>query len=341
GAGFNPGYILSAQLFTYGSPNFTNDVTVDEILRPNADENYSRFNPICNNPSIVIKNVGSSTLTSLTIKYGIKNGTPQYYNWTGSLDFLQTETVDLDSMTWGGSTSNQDNIFEVVVSNPNSVADQNVWNDTLRSTVNFTPVYPNQFRLAFRTNSAANETTYQIRDDQGVLLYSNQMPLSANTLYMDTFNFAPGCYEFRMTDSGKDGLSFFANGDGNGYARFMQTNGTASWITSFQADFGTSIVHHFTVGFATGVDENKKSEATFDIYPNPTTGRVTVTYRVAENEEVKLDIFNLQGQLLKRHVEPGGNQVKFELDVTDLPSGLYIVQMSTTDQKVVRKLVRQ
>jgi Peptide-N-glycosidase F, C terminal/Secretion system C-terminal sorting domain len=340
GAGFNPGYILSTQLFTYGNPNFTNDATVEEIIKPNADENYSRFNPICNYPIVVIKNTGSAPLTSLTIKYGIKNGTQQYFNWVGSLDFLETIAVTLDSMTWGGSTTNQDNIFEVVVSNPNGVADQYPYNDTLRSRVTFTPVYPSQFRMVFRTNSAGSETTWRVLDENGNVLYSRLTGLSANTLYTDTMNFAPGCYELRINDTGKDGLNFPYNSDGVGYARFVQTNGTSSWIKSFEANFGTSVVHYFTVGFATSINENT-DEATFELYPNPTSGRITVAYRVNDNDEVILEIFNLQGQLLKRHVQPGGNLVKFDLDVTDLPSGLYIVQMSTPDQKVVRKLIRE
>jgi hypothetical protein len=341
GAGFNPGYIMSAQLFTYGAPNFTNDATVDEILKPNADANYSRFNPICNNPVVVIKNTGSATLTSLTIKYGIKNGTPQYYNWTGSLGFLQTEAVNLDSITWGGSSTNENDKFEVVVSNPNGVADQYPWNDTLRSTVTFTPVYPAQFRMVFKTNLAPSETSWQITDDQGNVLFSRQPPLTGSTVYTDTMNFAPGCYKLKITDTGKDGLSFFANSDGTGYARFVQTDGTSSWIKSFEPDFGTSVEHYFTVGFATGVDEAKKVEASFDLYPNPSSGRVTVTCRVGENEDVKLDIYNLQGQLVKKHLQPGGNFVKFDIDVTDLAPGLYIVQMTTADQKAVRKLIRQ
>ncbi len=341
GAGFNPGYILSAQLFTYGQPNFTNDATVDEILKPNADLNYSRFNPICNNPIVVIKNTGSAPLTSLTIKYGIRNGTPQYYNWTGLLNFLETESVSLDSMTWGGSTTNENNIFEVAVSNPNGVQDQYQYNDTMRSTITFTPVYPSQFRMFFRTNNAANETTWKIYDDQGNIVHSSLPSLTANTLYTDTLTFAPGCYEFRMLDAGKDGLSFFANSEGNGYARFVQANGTSNWINSFQADFGTSIVHYFTVGLSTGETEVTKGEETFELYPNPASGSVTVTCRLSEREDVRLDIYNLQGQLVKQHIQPSGNFVKFNMDISDLNPGLYIVQMRTADQKIVRKLIKQ
>jgi hypothetical protein len=339
GAGFNPGYILSAQLFTYGSPNFTTDATVEEILKPNADANYARYNPICNNPIVVIKNGGSDPLTSVTIKYGIRNGTPQYYNWTGSLGFLETATVDLDSMTWGGSTSGEDHIFEVALSNPNGIADQNPYNDTLRSVVNFTPVYPQTFRLFWRTNNAASETSYKIYDESGAILYSSPVPLSANTSYADTFTFAPGCYEFRMTDTGKDGLAFFANSDGTGFARFMQANGTASWIKSFEADFGTSIVHYFTVGFATGISEQKQSSS-FSIYPNPATGNVTIEHSLTQ-DNIRVSVYNVQGQNVLQHLEPSSASGKFDMDVSALPPGIYIVQISAGGATAVKKLVRQ
>ena len=124
GAGFDPGYILSANLITYGTPNFLNDVTVDEIISPNSDMNYARFNPICNRPEIVIRNLGSTTLTSCTINYGIKGGIQQTFSWTGNLNFLSSETVQLGNLAWGSAAGTPDK-FEVSVSNPNGTPDQN------------------------------------------------------------------------------------------------------------------------------------------------------------------------------------------------------------------------
>ena len=46
-SGQNPNYIMAAQLITYSAPNFSVDASMEEILSPNNDFYYNRFNPIC------------------------------------------------------------------------------------------------------------------------------------------------------------------------------------------------------------------------------------------------------------------------------------------------------
>ena len=50
-------------------------------------------------PQVVLKNFGSSTLTSVTIQYRIDNGTLNSFNWTGSLASQATVNVNLPSQT--------------------------------------------------------------------------------------------------------------------------------------------------------------------------------------------------------------------------------------------------
>jgi hypothetical protein len=336
-AGQNPNYIMAAQLITFGAPNFTTDASVEEILAPNNDFYYNRYNPICNNPLIVIKNTGSGTLSSVNIVYGIKGATPSVYNWTGTLGFNQSEQVQLNSIDWN-STSNTPDQFYAYVTDPNGITDQYAYNDTMRTWIKFTPQYPSTIVVMVKTNVAYYETTYNIKDDQGNVIFSNG-PLSASLIFRDTVVLNPGCYTFNMNDSGKDGLSFFANNDGVGYSRLV--NGTGPGVLQFfEADFGTRFSHHFTIGYLLNTPEVKK-ETIFHLFPNPSAGVVTVDIAFPSAESGKIEIFDALGRSVwQENFYKTDNPVMYP-DLSSHPSGIYFVKATTETYTKSMRLVLQ
>ena len=88
------------QLFSYGKPNFANNVEVYDIIAPSDKDEYSRKNPICKDPEIIIRNSGSNTLRSLTINYGLENEEIYTYIWNGKLEFTGKENVTLPNINW-------------------------------------------------------------------------------------------------------------------------------------------------------------------------------------------------------------------------------------------------
>ncbi len=99
-------------------------------------------------PIIQLKNQGSDTLTSVVITYNIDNGTPQSFNWTGSLASLATTTITLPTITTGAGA----HTFYAASSLPNNNPDQDPSNDNTSS--NFTVVgigQPVPFAEGFET----------------------------------------------------------------------------------------------------------------------------------------------------------------------------------------------
>jgi hypothetical protein len=336
GAGFNPGYILSAHLVTYGPLNFQTNASMEQIIAPNSEFEYSRVNPICDKPVVMIRNSGALPLTSCDIVYGIKGGVQQTFNWTGNLFFNETATVTLPALTWGSAGGTPD-VFEAWITNPNGTNDEYLYNDTMRSAVNFTQMLPVQFALLWKTNSAFTETTYQLTDNTGAVLYSNGF-LSPNTIYRDTFNLASGCYTLKISDSGKDGLSFFANSDGVGYARLVNTIGLATVIKYFEADFGTSITYNFTVGYMTSVEEKMK-DIRFGVSPNPTSGMVDINLILPAAENIQIAILNQLGQEVYHETKNNFLQDIFSINLENQPAGMYYVVIQTESGKLTRKLL--
>lgn len=110
----------------------SNDAAVQSITAPTGSSCSTAFTP-----SFVLKNAGTTTLTSTTVTYRTDNGSNQTYNWTGSLTANQTATVTLPAQT--AAVGNH--TFTVIVSSPNGGTDANHSNDSLSSsfTINATP----------------------------------------------------------------------------------------------------------------------------------------------------------------------------------------------------------
>ena len=70
-------------------------------------------------------------------------------------------------------------------------------------------MWPSTIELRFRTNSAPQESSYDIRDDQGNVVFERSN-MSANTQYRDTLELSHGCYSFNVYDTDDDGIAWWA-----------------------------------------------------------------------------------------------------------------------------------
>jgi Peptide-N-glycosidase F, C terminal/Secretion system C-terminal sorting domain/Peptide-N-glycosidase F, N terminal len=326
------GYQIDGQLITYGAPNFTVDAELIAIVAPNKIANNQRFNPICGKPIVVIRNTGSTTLTSLVIDYGVSGTNTQSYTWNGSLAFLETDTVYLPNLlNWYGNAAK----FSATISSPNAGTDQLADNNSL--TVAYVAPIELVADLVFevRTNLAAWETYYELTDANGTV-WLTRSNLANSTNYRDTLHLPPGCYKFRMIDAGKDGLSFWANNSGSGYARIKKATGTI--VKPFVADFGSEIYYEFTVGYNIGMSEPVVDNF-LEVYPNPGTGVFNIDYQ-SESDETEIVILDATGRVIRTEKLQGSNGT-IRVDLSGNPSGLYFVQMRTQNGVVTKRVVLQ
>jgi hypothetical protein len=76
------------------------------------------------------------------------------------------------------------------------------------------------------------------------------------------------------------------------------------------------------------------------VSPNPATGKTSLHFEAANPGEVRLTLIGVSGQVLRtftQSVAAGDNQA--ELDLTNLPTGLYTLQLWKDQQLFLRKLV--
>ncbi len=155
-------------------------------------------------PEVVLRNLGSTTITSATITYQVSGSAAQTYNWTGSLASTQNTIITLPSVT---STAGA-YTFTATVSNPNSGTDQNTANDS--QTSNFT-VIPSgeQVTLTILTDCYGSEVTWDIIDASSNVMASGgpYADVVGGQNEVETICLANGCYTFNIYDSYGDGLN--------------------------------------------------------------------------------------------------------------------------------------
>lgn len=356
GAGFDPSYILSVQLFQYGDYNFDYDLEVLEVIAPSDKFKNNRFNPICDDPKIILKNRGANAVFSADIVYGIKGQSTRYaQKWVGSLDPGQATEVLLSNngFIFTGLTGTEE--FEVEVIEPNGQEDEYTRNNYMVSSFELVPEYDSLVLVFLRTNNAPSETSWEIKNDRDSVVFKSASNLSAGSTYRDTLLFSEGCYTFTLYDSDCDGLSFFANNDGAGTARLFRVGGGGAYVT-FNPDFGCQVSQSFVVGkgYTGPIDtlvppppDTTTSITDLDeldglmIFPNPAEDLLHVRLNSAYKGSYQINVFTIQGTLVIDKQGTSMTRNTASIDVGGLPAGVYFVQVSTSNGRSVRKLVIQ
>lgn len=84
-----------------------------------------------------------------------------------------------------------------------------------------------------------------------------------------------------------------------------------------------------------------KSKA-FTVYPNPGSGEFTVKYDLLKRSDVKINIFDINGSLVKSVVNIADQyegQYHVPLNLNELPNGMYIVSLINNGKQSIERLV--
>jgi hypothetical protein len=198
-------FLIAHQLFTYGPPSFELDAAIDEILAPSSREEYRRLNPVSGDAVVRIRNLGSETLRSLHIAYGLEKGRLSSFEWEGKLPFLAGELVTLPAPDWTGMSAGWR--FAVQLDRPNGREDEHQENDRLAVPVVAPHVLPPEFVIRVETPGfgRAADNSYTITDRDGDVVASRAV-FEDDATYDDRIRLDPGAYTFEFLDREEDGL---------------------------------------------------------------------------------------------------------------------------------------
>ena len=116
-----------------------------------------------------------------------------------------------------------------------------------------------------------------------------------------------------------------------GVAVFLQENVSKEMLQSGDATYDN----------ATGINELKEQTHLLNVYPNPSADKVFVNFYLASKAAVSFTLYNTLGELviLKNISEQASGILQQSFDVQALPSGLYLLEMRTSDERHTQTIV--
>ena len=90
-----------------------------------------------------------------------------------------------------------------------------------------------------------------------------------------------------------------------------------------------------TKSIANAIDFQETSEASFELFPNPSTGSFWI--RNAKVNHGQVTVTNMQGTVVKTQLMEKGQQ---EINLSEVPSGTYFVKLSYDDTVIVKPFVK-
>jgi hypothetical protein len=216
-----------------GYPSFSRDLQLVDIVGVEPT--------LCGLQATVgfaIGNFGSDTLNSTTLTYELNGGTPVVVPYNSQLLPVQTDTLNGIPLTFNPGP----NTLIVYTGGFNGQSDQNTSNDTIVLNINAvgTPAYAT---LDITTDDYGSETTWEVKDGTGNVLYSGGPYTDVNGGQQFSYDFClePGCYDLVVYDSYGDGMCC---GYGNGGFDVSDNNGQS---LASGGSFTTQVTNNFCV----------------------------------------------------------------------------------------------
>lgn len=331
-------YYFYAYLFYYKKPWAKNDVSIEDIIVPSSADEYSRLNPACSNPRIIIRNNGQKPLASLEVNHGSRGVEIIHETWTGNLAPQQTTEITLQYML---PQVIRERDFAAKISKPNGERDEYPDDNYAVSRPKPLPVYGKPLILAFLNNNDSASIGYSLfgyctgcKFAQGRKVGS----LEPRRLYRDTLILSPGCHTLVVTDTAGDGLDFWAYPEGGyGYVRLLDMNGHL--LKAFNSDFGSGINYSFMVEKDAQPVSDTASLPIVNPFPVRNQGKFTLDLFFNDPTDAKIRIITDDSTKLVYDADYTGlKEALLPIDLSDCPDGVYRIKVTADGKTVVRRI---
>jgi hypothetical protein len=325
-----------------------NHVSVGNILyqKDASIESITAASEICApelKPVLKVKNLGSDVITAIAFTYSVNGGTPNTYNWTGSITPFASVSIDVPAIT--GFTVLATNAITFNVVSVNGVTDQNAANNSITKsnilqTTNATNGATGHV-FTFTQDRYGSESTWKIIEDATSTVIAQGGPyadLSANGVLAHNVNVtfsATGCYSVIVNDSYGDGINA-----GYGAGSYKLVNAANQTVISSTGQFQKEERKLFNFTSLIGIEENS-AISVFSLTPNPAKNNVEVSFNLNDNNDVNISIYNSLGAMVYNQNEgslTSGNHT-VNVNVSKLSSGVYYMNVKAGDNTIAKKLI--
>ncbi len=124
---------------------------------------------------------------------------------------------------------------------------------------------------------------------------------------------------------------------------------TYSFVPNYSGEYKvTSVKNICGLGTATGkaqiqvllANETSDFSDKISIFPNPSFEFVSIQSQLLKPYDVKIELYNSQGKLIKEEKTLKAKEINAKLDMQKLPSGIYNIRIQVGDSVYSRKIVK-
>ncbi|MGX8695168.1 MAG: hypothetical protein ACSW8D_02180 [Prevotella sp.] len=277
------GYYDQQQL---GIVSFVQDINTKEVLGtcytplPTGDRRAAKIIQVLDTPdrictpqfssSLVLRNIGSTTLTSAVLNVSI-NGQVQQTPWSGTLRPLAIDTIATPLFTDFQMSNGKNNEVDIWVSNLNGSEQQ-----TPHHTLSFSNAFSaqNNVRLTIMTDNKPEEITWTVYDSAGEVVdqggpYTESRKKQVHNLLLPSDD----CYTLVFQDAGGNGIT---GSNGRGYYMLHEVTLDGKTRLLVQADYDTAtheVYFSLQNAITDGIDDQQVRRATDDTMHYDLQGR--------------------------------------------------------------------
>lgn len=304
-----------------GSGLLDNDITINAI--GNIDNSYCDQNSI--QPQLIVTNTGINTITSFSYTVSVNGATPVTETVDGvSIESFISNTTNLGNM----SLIDGLNTITVEVLQVNNEDDNSPLGNTMS---NQTVSYPfgENITVTIQFDNYPSDTSWRIEDENGYVVLSGGGYTSNDSGINESICLGNGCYTYIIDDSFGDGICCSV---GNG---FFEISGPTSGTLGEGGNFGAQDIVDFCID-VNSVSENEALSNAISIYPNPNFGTLNIDLTETQTDFERLSILDITGRKVFQ-LSQNDIQNQMEVNTTSLPSGLYFLQLESSEVGVVSK----
>ena len=280
-------------------------------------------------PTVVVTNMGTTTLTSAVISCSIDTDSAVTQSWSGSLDIYQSETVTLPTMNVSGGS----HIFTIGLLSPNGSTDENTVDNTEVSSAFSTYFDTATVNLTLLTDEYGDETSWVFKDSGDTILYSGETDVYSNeTTYNHTFDvLTGGCYSFTIYDLGEDGIC--CDWGSGSYTLTDSNSNVIATGGEFLAQESVSLTVN-TLGIESYLLDRK-----ITLYPNPATNVLNIKVGASNSLPDTYKIYNMLGQIVLQ--QSIGELSDLVVNTSSLSKGMYFIKIATDNASISLPFVKK
>lgn len=274
-------------------------------------------------PAVIIRNNGSTDLTSFTIHYSVNDGEPQSYEWSGDLAFLATAQIQLSTVNFAVQDTNH---LVISCDNPNGANDDYPSNNTSNSPMYEASLVSGNIVLALILDDHPEETTWEIYNSLGdTVQHGGPYDTPGQMIIPIELDYG-NCFQFVIHDAGGNGTDYYALVYGGNNIIFEGS------------DFGSIARNEFQYSIV-GI-EVPELISDVNVYPNPATDNLNIDFYLSDYSPVDISITDRIGKLIYseklNEVSPGRKH--FEIHTNNLLPGMYLLKVDAVTGSFVRKV---